>query len=215
MLRRITFVGIDRNGRVPFGLYGAEGDGEEETTPPTPPPPATDPPAGTDDQEETTEDDKTYSAAEMKKVREEAARTRVKLRELEKAEADRKKAEMSETDRLKAEKEEADKRAAKLEKDLQRERVNSAITAAATTAKFADPTDAHAFIDVSSITILDDGKPDGRSVKAAVDKLAKDKPHLVTPAGSGDGGASGSGKLPKPAVAVIEQDLKEKGLVPV
>lgn len=214
MLRRITFVGIDRNGRVPFGLYGAE---DPPVVDPPADPPVTDPPADppADPPDDEDDDKKTFSAAEMKKVREEAARTRVKLRELEKAEADRKKAEMSETDRLKAEKEEADKRAAKLEKDLQKERVNSAITAAATTAKFADPTDAHAFIDVSSITILEDGKPDGRSVKAAVDKLAKDKPHLVTPAGSGDGGASGSGKLPKPAVAVIEQDLKEKGLVPV
>lgn len=219
MLRRIDFVGIDRNGLMPFGLYGAEGEGEEESKLPPTPPPATDPPAGPEDQDNTDDadddDKKTYSAAEMKKVRDEAARYRTRLRASEKADEDRKKSEMTETDRLKAEKEEADKKAAKAERELAKERINSAITAAATAARFADPTDAHAFIDVASITVNDDGKPDGRSVKAAVDKLAKDKPHLINPIGSGDGGSQNGGPLPDKTKTVIEDDLKQKGMVPV
>lgn len=219
MLRRITFMGIDRNGRVPFGLYGAEDPQPDPKPDPVVDPktdPVVDPPDPEDDTDDDADDDKkTYSAAEMKKVREEAAKYRVKLRASEKADDDRRKAEMSETDRLKAEKEDESKARVKAEKELQKERVNSAITAAATLAKFADPTDAHAFIDIASITVTDDGKPDGRSVKAAVDKLAKDKPHLINPTGSGDGGSRNGGPMPDTTRTVIENDLKQKGMVPV
>lgn len=216
MLRRIDFVGIDRNGLVPFGFYGAEDPIPDPVTDPPVTDPVVDPPDPTTTDDDAEDDDKkTYSAAEMKRARNDAAKYRTRLRDLEKADEERKKSEMTETDRLKAEKEEADKKAAKAEKELAKERINSAITAAATAARFADPTDAHAFIDVASITVTDDGKPDGRSVKAAVDKLAKDKPHLVTPIGSGDGGSQNGGPLPDKTKAIIEQDLKSKGMVPV
>lgn len=72
--------------------------------------------------------------------------------------------------------------------------VKSAIEAAARAAGFADPGDAHVFVDVNSIEI-DEATGKAKGVEQLVKDLVKAKPYLVAPATP----APGNGKLPKPA----------------
>jgi hypothetical protein len=49
----------------------------------------------------------------------------------------------------------------------------------AATAKFRDPADAVAFLDLSSVTVGDDGEVDSKALSGLLDDLAKRKPYLV------------------------------------
>lgn len=69
---------------------------------------------------------------------------------------------------------------------------------AAAREKFADPSDALAFLDLSQIKVDDDGNTDDKAITAALDALLKDKPHLgklqqKSSTGSADQGARGTG----------------------
>ena len=54
-----------------------------------------------------------------------------------------------------------------------------------------DPADALKFIDLTDVDISDDGKVDGRALRSAVKRLAKEKPYLLKakPAARKSGGA--------------------------
>lgn len=88
-----------------------------------------------------------------------------------------------------ARKEAADEVRAQLAAELADERVSNAIRAAAK--DFTDPDDAVLRLK-SEIDVGDDGRPDPKSVEAAVKALAKEKPYLLAAhvnVGSGDGGS--------------------------
>lgn len=112
-------------------------------------------------------------AAKAKKEADEKAKT-----ELEKAQEAVKKAE-------------TEKKAA-LETANQR-LINAEIKLAAQAAGFVDPADAIALIDRAGVKVDDQGNVTG--VKEAVEKLAKDKPHLIGQGGkpSGSPGSQGNG----------------------
>jgi hypothetical protein len=197
-------------------LHGAEDPGQDPATPP----PAEEgqaplPAPETPDLATPPSTTKTYSEDEVKKLREEAAKYRTERNALQKEKDDKAKSEMAEVDRLKLEKEEAEKEKATIAAELAAERIANAITIAATTAKFHAPADAAAFIKTTEIKLLEDGKPDQRSVKAAVEALAKEKPHLVRGPGSGDGGFSDFPKTDAQKIAAIEEEYKRQGMVKV
>lgn len=169
-------------------LLGAEDPVDPATPPPDPTQVVAPEPGTTPDPDPATPPEVTFSLEDVKKLREEAAKYRTERNTLQKEKDEKAKAEMAEVDRLKLEKEEADTRVKEIETQLATERIGNAISRAASTASFFAPDDAAAFIKASDIKLLEDGTPDMRSVKAAVETLAKDKPHLVRGPGSGDGG---------------------------
>lgn len=193
------------------GLHGAE---DPPVDPPNPPPdPGQDPaPTSAPDPVPTV---KTYSEDEVKALRQEAAKYRTERNTLQKEKDDATKAKMDEVDRLKLEKEEAEKATASIQSELTRERIANAIARAATAANFHAPDDAAAFIKTEDVKLLEDGTPDGRSIKNAVDALAKDKPHLVRGPGSGDGGFSNFPQSDAQKVQAIEDEYKRQGMVKV
>ena len=69
---------------------------------------------------------------------------------------------------------EAEKRAQETEQKLARSQRERLISAAASAANFADPTDASAFVDLDDIE-------DDKDAERAVKQLAKRKPHLLKP----------------------------------
>ena len=102
-----------------------------------------------------------------------------------------------------------------LKKAQREDRIAYAVRAKATEMNFHDPEDAVSLLSLDAIEISDDGRPDGRSVKAAVEKLVKDRPHLVKqPA---PGGGDGGGKTPttpktfEDAVKAREEILLRQG----
>jgi len=116
-------------------------------------------------------------AAELKKVRREAAKYRTTLRKLEEADAERKKAEMTESERIKAELAEAQTKAAEAEQRATETMLRMSVVSAAATAGFNDPMDAWSMIDIATLEVSDDGTVTG--VEEAVAGLLKDKPYLA------------------------------------
>ena len=117
-------------------------------------------PMKTDDQESTEEQNEQQStldqaalAAELKKVRKEAASYRTKLRKAEEDDEARKKAEMSETERLKAELQEAQAKAEESGKHATETMLRMSVVAAAAKAGFNDPSDAWGMIDRAAIPL--------------------------------------------------------------
>ncbi len=124
-----------------------------------------------------------------------------RLADLEKQAQDAEKTKLAETNQFQKLYETAEAKAAALETQLadmltkaKLGTVKSAIETAARTAGFADPGDAHAFVDVNSIEI-DEATGQAKGVEQLVKDLAKAKPYLVAQATP----APGNGKLPKPA----------------
>lgn len=194
-------------------LRGAEDPVEPVTPPPDPTQVVAPEPGTTPDPPEPTP--KTFDEEYVKKIRDEAAKYRTERNNLQKEKDDAAKAKMDETDRLKLEKEEADQRTKEVEAQLATERIGNAISRAASTASFFAPDDAAAFIKASDIKLLEDGTPDMRSVKAAVETLAKDKPHLVRGLGSGDGGWQSAPPTDAQKIKQYEDELKGSGMVKV
>ncbi|MFJ2848320.1 hypothetical protein [Streptomyces rubiginosohelvolus] len=62
---------------------------------------------------------------------------------------------------------------------------------AAAAGKLADPADAPRFIDLAKIKIGDDGEPDAKQIKKAIEDLLKDKPYLAGKHPWGDVGGGG------------------------
>lgn len=138
---------------------------------------------------------KTYDQAYVEKLRKEAADRRVKLNEVEKELAERKKADMTDLEKAQTERDEEKTRADTAETALGKSLMESAITAAASAANFHNARDAISLLGSDEIATNDDGSPNEQSVKAAVKRLGEASPHLVKgkDAGSGDGSARGDG----------------------
>lgn len=62
------------------------------------------------------------------------------------------------------------------------ERVIRSEVKAIATGKLADPADALAFLDMSTITVGDDGDVDAQAISTAIDELLQRKPHLAAAA---------------------------------
>lgn len=206
-----------------IGFFSTVFHGAEDSVLPTPPadpatPPATEPVitpgTGAPAIDKPKPEPETFPREYVEQLRRENAdfRTRASTAEAKITEAER--AKMSDSDRLKAEKEESDKKATALEATLRSERLESAIKLALVGRKFRDPDDTYKLIDISAIKVDDDGKPNAQSLKAALDKLATDKPYLLDDGtGSGDGGSRGSHQAN--TQQQFDQANVNRGMVPV
>lgn len=67
---------------------------------------------------------------------------------------------------------------------------------AAAAGKLADPADAPRFIDLSKIKVGDDGEPDAKQIKKAIEDLLKEKPYLAGKQPWGDVGGGGHDQAP-------------------
>lgn len=161
-------VGYLPSGRAVFPIAG----GAPEDPPADPPP--TDPPAYTPP----------ASQADLDRiVGERLARERAKYADYDDLKT---KAEAHDA-ALEAAKSDADKAvdAARTEGEkAATERVNSRLVKSearvlASAAKFRDPADAVAFLDLTKVTVNDDGEVDEKAIKEQLDALATSKPYLV------------------------------------
>lgn len=126
----------------------------------------------------------------LKKANSEAAERRRRLEELEAEQTKKAEAELSETEKLRkalaaheAKARDAEALAARATADLQRSRVDHAIERFAAEAGFLYPETVPALIDRDAIEVDEHGKVLG--VRDAVNKLAKDKPGLLSAPGRG------------------------------
>lgn len=90
------------------------------------------------------------------------------------------------------------------------ERVNTRLVKSearvlASAAKFRDPSDAVAFLDLTKVTVNDDGEVDEKAIKDQLDALATSKPYLVDdgrkPSPRSDRSQGGGGGDDKPSLA--------------
>jgi sRNA-binding protein len=111
------------------------------------------------------------------------------------ADLKRKQAELSETERLKAQLGEAEKAKLQAEARASDLAIRHAVELAATKLKFHRPEDAYALMDLSGVSIGDDGKVAG--VDETLKALVKERAYLVDQGGSApdtDAAKRGSGK---------------------
>lgn len=197
------------------GMSGAEDPGV--VTPPvpdpgTPPAPPSDPPTLPETPEPQPNEDRTYTKAEMDKEIAESKKYRQRAQTAEGKLSDREKADMTETERAKTEAAELKAENEKLKTSLSRVTLEKSVVAEAK--DFTDPVDVLSFLDIASIKLDDDGKPDTNSLKAAIKRLATDKPYLLkTNAGNGDGGARGGHAVDKSTD--YEKEYQSRGMVPI
>lgn len=126
--------------------------------------------------------DRARAEAKIRKANSEAKSLRDRLKELEplaRKAQELEDAQKSESERLKGQLSAAEERI----KAVQQRAVRSEVRALAS-AEFADPEDAHAFLDLDSF-VTDDGEIDSDSVRESLADLLKRKPHLAKPADSG------------------------------
>lgn len=175
------------------------------TTPPDPEP-VMPPPA----------DGKTYTQAEVDKFVEESKKYRKRAQDAEKKVSEFERTQMTEKERAEATAKEAVTRAEAAEAELAQLRMERAIEAEATSQKFTNPADVIAFLDIKSLKLDDDGKPDTNSLKAAVKRVADAKPYLLVGAsqpGSADGGARGGHQMKKSDE--YDKEYQGRGMVPI
>ena len=194
----------------PEWLIGCEGEADPSGQAPNP---AGLEPEG-DEDEDDAGDGKALSAD--RKLRHENAQLRQRAKAAE-AERDRlKAANLTDFEKERLARASAEAERDQLKKAQREDRIAYAIRAKAVELNFHDPEDAVSLVNLDAIDISHDGRPDGRSVKAAVEKLVKDRPHLVKqPApGGGDGGAKTppTPKTWEDAVKAREEILLRQGL---
>ena len=198
------------------GISGAEDAGGAPPDPGTPPTPPSDPPAPpADPPTDPPTPDRTYTKAEMDAAITESKNYRKRAQEAEKWKADQEKAQMSEVDRLKTEAAEAKKEAEEAKLRIARLTLEQHVVTEAASQNFATPSDVIPFLTLSEIKLDDDGKPDTNSLKAAIKRLATEKPYLIkgaNGAGSGDGGTRGGHNISKEAE--YEKEYQSRGMVP-
>ncbi len=187
------------------GREGEEGEGAEEpvSEPPTPEPQA----------------ETGFSKEYVEGLRAEAAKWRTELRASQEKLSEYEKAQMSDLEKATTTAQEAQARADELAAQLHRERFDRAVVSAATRANLADPEDAIRLIDESSVTVNDDGSPNRQSLDAAITRLTKDKPYLLsnaTTTGTAEGGARGTGGSPSEdeRLKQIASQIEQRGGVP-
>lgn len=199
-----------RLARFLYGMEDNPGDGGEGQDPPTPAPEPT---------PEESSTNQSFSKEYVEGLRQEAAKWRTELRATQEKLSDYEKAQMSDLEKAQSTAQEAQARADQLAADLHRERFDRAVVTAATRARLADPEDAIRLIDPESVTIDDDGNPNRQSLDAALSRLTKDKPYLLSSAtatGSADGGARGTGSSPSndDRLKRIAAQIEQRGGVP-
>lgn len=155
----------------------------------------------------------TFSKTRFDEINKRVKEAEKRVAELQKAKDDAEKATLMEQAQFKKLYEGEQTKAQKLATDLEqlqaklkRAAIVQAVEREATTAKFADPADAHAFINLDAIELDEAGKPQG--VNKLITDLAKSKPYLLTQTQA----APGNGRLPKPAgvVGVTPDQIAEK-----
>lgn len=138
------------------------------TEPPAPAPPAPVPPAPPAGQ--------TVPYDRFKEVNEELKSTRTQLEDLTKWKDEQEQKNLSELERERKERAKAETRASELESKLTNMERSALVRKAALSAEFVDPEDAVSMLDLTQID-------DEEKAKAAVEKLAEEKDHLVKKAG--------------------------------
>lgn len=164
------------------------------------------------------EGQETFDRAYVESLRKESAGYRKRAVAAEKKLSEEEKAKMDDLTRAQTERDEEKTRADQLEAQLSEMRLSQAVTLEATGANFYDPQDALSLIPRAEIRLDEDGSPNKQSVKAAVERLAKAKPHLVKGGdpGSGDGGAGrGGGGTVEEKQAEYEKKFQQQGAVPM
>lgn len=101
------------------------------------------------------------------------------------------KGQLSEKERLERERDEARNKATETETRARQRVIRSEVRVVASELGFADPSDAHRFLDDDAIELDEDGEP--KNVKALLEKLAKDKPYLL----KSEGGTNGVPPTPR------------------
>lgn len=124
-----------------------------------------------------------------------AEELQAKLDEIEKG-------QLSEKDRLERERDEYKGKLDQAEQKSRDRVIRSEVRVIASELGFADPSDAHRFLDVSGIEFDDDGEPKG--IKKLLEDLAKAKPYLIKSTGNGTSGVPGS---PRPTGQSNHQEL--------
>jgi membrane protein involved in colicin uptake len=87
-------------------------------------------------------------------------------------------------------------------------RIIKAEIKAAAAGRFADPTDALAFIGVDDFEVNSDGDVDPEKIKSAIDQLLENKPHLAATAGKPNPGNPDGGSRGTNAAQLTAADLK-------
>lgn len=102
---------------------------------------------------------------------------------------------------------------------IKRQAVQLAFMSVASNITWHNPADALEFAmkDLSDLEVAEDGTVDSKAVKAAADKLAKDKPYLVkantSQSGSGGNGASGTASVGRSSGSSDKEGLERDKLV--
>jgi hypothetical protein len=114
------------------------------------------------------------------KLRKESKGRRLKLKKIEKAEAEREKAEMTEVEKATTEKTEAEKKASDSEAELKQLRIERAIEAQAIKVGVKKKLSLLLkLVDLDDIEIDEDGKVDEKAVAKAVKAVVKEVPELL------------------------------------
>lgn len=200
------------------GMSGAEDPGV--VTPPvpdpgTPPAPPSDPPTPPETPDPSPPaEDRTYTKAEVDAIINESKGYRKRAQAAEGKLSEAEKAQMNELERAKKEAEENKTRADEAEKRIAVLTLQQNVVTEAVAQGFTNPSDVVAFLNLTDIKLDDDGKPDTNSLKAAIKRLATEKPYLLkTNAGNGDGGARGGHAVDKSAE--YEKEYQSRGMVPI
>lgn len=152
----------------------------------------------------------------LQKERRERKRLEREAKELKKFKDEAEGREKSDTDKAKEDASKAESKAQKLAAKLRDSALDNAIIKAAGGLKFRDIDDALKLIDRDAIDVdQDDDDPseinlDEDSVKAALEKLAKAKPHLIMADGQGEKSGSKFNGGKKPTKQTDEEVLRSK-----
>lgn len=169
----------------------------------------------TDDEEKTLAELKAElkkQSIELAKVRTEAKDRRLKLRALEKADADRKKSDMDELERVQTELQEVAGERDGLKTRVSKLMLDAAIVIQAVALGFADPNDAIGLVDMAGIE-QDEETYEVTGVKEALEALAKEKAYLLKQDDDSDGPGTPTSK--KKGGSPKKRPLPDKSLAPL
>ena len=180
---RGVFLLSDTERTEQSGAQAAAGAPPQAGTPqpqqqPTPAAPAADERdggGGGDEREERQQ----YSAEEVRAQRRENQQLRQRLRALEAAQREREEAELTEQQRLANRAERAETELASLQERHRQLMLRTAVVAEAQAQGFVDTDAAYRLLDAQEMELRDDGTPDPRSLRAALERLKKARPWLL------------------------------------
>lgn len=156
---------------------------------------------------------RTYTLAQYRKAIDESKKYRQRAQIAEGELTKFREKDMSEIEKANSRAAMAETQNAELKAQLQAERVGRVIITEA--GDFADPSDVILHIDLTDLKMSDDGLPDSRALKAAIKRLATEKPYLLKSttgvSGSGDGGARGG----TPPPIDYDKYYQDRGMVAI